>query len=73
VIILDDAGAVHPDGGLNWSLGPSFAGKDIKLRVLGHAGKQLHPRRMYDSQADVASDSIVKHRWLLSRFLFPAR
>jgi hypothetical protein len=43
VIILDDAGAVHPDGGLNWSLGPSLAGKDVKLRVLGHAGEEQRP------------------------------
>ena len=39
VIILDDAGAVHPDGGLNWSLGPALAGKDVKLRILGRAGE----------------------------------
>lgn len=40
LIILDDAGAVHPDGGLNWSLGPSLAGKDVKLRIRGHAGER---------------------------------
>ena len=38
VTILDDAGAVHPDGGLNWTLDRLLTGKDIKLRVVGKAG-----------------------------------
>lgn len=42
VIILDDAGAMHPDGGLNWKLDRFLAGKDIKLRVLNNAGKLGH-------------------------------
>jgi hypothetical protein len=48
VIILDDAGAVHRDGGLNWHLDRSFAGKDIKLRVVGHASKRTRPSGYQD-------------------------
>lgn len=39
IIIMDDAGAVHPDGGLNWTLDRHMAGQDVKLRIKGDARK----------------------------------